>query len=455
MKWWIIGGSLILVGALVAIVWPMLGSGIPVEAARAQRTQIRQFVDERGKTRLPEVHLITMPFDGRVERIAIVERDEVRKGDVVARIVSSDLEDAVAEAKAVVERLEESIRKNDDVTVEGTSKTQTEKFVESMIHTLATAQSRMDSGKARMDYAEAHLGRVARLFQSGTKTQDEMDRAQLAHVEAQLDYRQAELIWRATASIKAASDLLPQMVQQFIDRKGLTRSVLEKQKAEATARLSQIETRRRRGQMRSPVDGVVLERLVSNERHLPAGQILLRIGQLERLEVETDVLSQDVADVQEGQTVEIYGPAIARYNGGKAVGYVRRIYPAGFTKVSSLGVEQQRVKVIIGLAEGELAGLQAATDLGVDYRVRVRIFTAAAENTLVVPRSALFRGADGGWQVFEVLRGRARLTPVEVGLMNDRQVEILKGLSDNDVVVLAPETSLVDGARVKPLLRPR
>ena len=197
--------------------------------------------------------------------------------------------------------------------------------------------------------------------------------------------------------------------------------------------------------MRSPVDGVVLDRLVSNERYLSAGTTLLEIGRLEDLEVEADVLSLDVVAAKVGDRVEIYGPAIGL---PPARAVVARIYPAGFTKLSSLGVEQQRVKVILRFEPNELKRLLQNRRLGVGYRVRVKIFTADKTQALLVPRSALFRAADNSWRVFAVRDGRARLQTVEVGLMNDEQVEILKGLSENEPVVLAPESDLTDGTRV-------
>jgi HlyD family secretion protein len=91
--------------------------------------------------------------------------------------------------------------------------------------------------------------------------------------------------------------------------------------------------------------------------------------------------------------------------------------------------------------------------LGVDYRVRVRIITSEKENALVVPRSAIFRGADGGWQAFAIRGGRAKLQPVEVGLMNDDSVEIKSGIEPQETVILAPENNLSDGAAVRPIVR--
>ena len=143
--------------------------------------------------------------------------------------------------------------------------------------------------------------------------------------------------------------------------------------------------------MTSPVDGVILERAISNEQYLTGGTTLLRIGELDHLEVETDILSEDVVRVRQGHVVEIYGPAVGGGAGEGVSGVVHRIYPTGFTKISSLGVEQQRVTVIIRFADGVLDQLRGERNIGVDYRVRVRIFTAEQPDTLLVARSALFR----------------------------------------------------------------
>jgi len=221
--------------------------------------------------------------------------------------------------------------------------------------------------------------------------------------------------------------------------------VLLKQKAEAEARLQKILQEQQRGEMQSPVSGTVLKRFVSNERFLTAGTPLLEIGQLQQMEVEADVLTLDVVAAKVGDEVEIYGPAIGEK---KVKGRVMRIYPAGFTKISSLGVEQQRVKVIIRFDEKDLQRLLAERRLGVGYAVRVKIFTGKKSKTLIVPRSAMFRSTDNRWQVFAVRDGRAQLQTVTVDLMNDREAEIKKGLKEDDQVILAPESSLVDGTKV-------
>ncbi|HET6884448.1 MAG TPA: HlyD family efflux transporter periplasmic adaptor subunit, partial [Pirellulales bacterium] len=286
------------------------------------------------------------------------------------------------------------------------------------------------------------------LFETRTSNEEEYNRAEVSKIEADVSYQQDVLLLSALKSLQAATALAPTLVRQYIARKQLKHDVLLQERAEAETRLKEAERDRRRGQMSSPVDGVVLERFETNERQVNAGTVLLSIGQLDDLQVEVDVLSQDVVNVKPGQQADIYGPAI----GAQPVsGVVDRIYPAGFTKTSSLGVEQQRVKVVLTFPPEELSRLRDERDLGVGYRVRVKIFTAERSRALVIPRSALFRGPAGNWQVFAVRDGRARLVEVGVGLLNDDIAEIREGLNESEPIILAPETTLVDGTRVAPV----
>ncbi len=452
MRTWSIIAIVLVIVAIGAIGLTSMNGGVPVEAAPAHRASIREFVDERGKTRLPQEYNITMPFDGRISPIDLTEGTPVYKDQVVARVVPSDLDLSVEAASAAVDRLKASIRENDDASVEKTGLKQSQSFAQSMDRTVEAAKAQVDSGKAKLDYANSNLERASKLFQTKTATQDQLEQAELNQVQAGVEYQQDLLLLRAIEAMQAATALLPTGVQQYIDRKGLTHDVLKMQLAEAEVRLKQMERDRIRGEIRSPIEGTVLERAISDERQVTAGTTLLRIGRLEDLEIEADILSQDVVNVKEQDPVELTGPAIGPV---PAHGTVKRIYPAGFTKVSSLGVEQQRVKVIVAIKPDDLARLRKDRDLGVDYRVRVRVFTAQKDGAVVVPRSALFRGGDGKWQMFVIRDGRAHLQPVDTGLMNDETAEITSGVKEGEEVVLAPETSLHDGTRVKPIERVR
>ena len=301
--------------ALVAVSLAGLGyaswmSGTPVEAAAAKRGSAQEYVDEEGKTRLVETYLVTMPYDGRIEPIELVEGTLVTKGQVVARIMPLDIELNKAVAQAAVERLKASIKENDDASVESTALSQTVSMVESIDRMVDAAGTRVKAGEAKLEYAEKHLSRMKDLTGRSALSEDEHDQARVAEVEASVQYQQDVLVLRSAEAMRAATALLPTAVRQFIQRKVLAHDVLEQQLAEAEIQMREAQKNGRLGTMTSPVDGVVLERAVTNERQLAAGTVLLRIGRWEDLEIEADVLSQDVVRVKAGQSVEVHGAAI-------------------------------------------------------------------------------------------------------------------------------------------------
>jgi HlyD family secretion protein len=444
-KTWIIVVIVVLAAVGSWFAFPYFTAGIPVEAVPVTTGPIHEFVDEQAVTRLPETYLITMPFAGRIEPIAFTEGTPVSAGQVVAKIVPSDLGLTVDAADAAVARLEKSIEENANTRVEETVLQQAQRFVESMEETVKAAAASVESGRAKYEYAERNLGRIQQLFNSKARSEDDLELAQLQKVTDEVDFRQDQLVYNAMLSMKMATDLLPEMVRRYIGRKQFAEAVLEQQKAEAEIRRREVLQDQQRGTMTSPIDGVVLARQITNERFLAAGTTLLEIGRLEDLEVEADVLSLDVVAAKVGDAVEIYGPAVGKL---PARGTVKRIYPAGFTKISSLGVEQQRVKVIVGFEAEDLRRVREGQDLGVGYRVRVKVITDKKAQARVIPRSALFRGFDGDWQVQAVRYGRLRTQDVKIGMMNDQWAEVLGGLEEKELVVLAPESDLADGQRV-------
>ncbi|MDA7979982.1 MAG: HlyD family efflux transporter periplasmic adaptor subunit [Pirellulales bacterium] len=449
----IVGGVAVGAVIIVVVVFAVVLAGrTPVESAQVSRADIREYVEEQGTTRLPREFEITMPFAARVDSILLKEGDPVGKGEIVAQLNRFDLDNDVAVAQAAVDRLTAAIAESGDKTVETTGYEQTQSYVESMDLTVQAADEQRRSAKKKLDVALNQLNRIKEAYEANPRsvTLDIFEQAELTHIEAEVSYTQTELIYNSLQAIQSATKLLPTAVMQYIARKDLTTAVREREQAEAQARLDMATVRRERGRLTSPVDGVVLHREIIDEQFLPAGQRLLTIGRLEEMEVEADILSQDVVDVDIGDGVELFGPTIGAT---PVLGTVKRIYPAGFTKISSLGVEQQRVRVIVTISSEHLQQLRDQQKLGVGYRVRVRIYTSQKSNAQVIPRSALFRSMAGVWQVFAIRDGVTSLQPVKVGLMNDESVEILEGLNPEDHVVLAPETTLEEGTRVTENIR--
>jgi HlyD family secretion protein len=193
-------------------------------------------------------------------------------------------------------------------------------------------------------------------------------------------------------------------------------------------------------EVRSPVDGVVLRRLRESEAVVVAGEALVEVGDPRDLEIVADLLSTDAAQIRPGQPVEI-----EQWGGGTVLaGRVRRIEPSGFTKISALGVEEQRVNVIIDLADppARWAGL------GDGFRVETRVVLWERQDVLQVPASSLFRD-EKGWEVYAVKGGQVERRHVEVGRQNGLRAEIVSGLEAGESVVLHPSTDVRDGIEVQ------
>ena len=190
--------------------------------------------------------------------------------------------------------------------------------------------------------------------------------------------------------------------------------------------------------VRSPVSGRVLRLIQESERVVLPGTPLVDIGDPGNLELVVEYLSTDAVKVREGAKATVEG-----WGGAPLTAKVTRVEPAGFTKVSALGIEEQRVRVILELLN---AG-EAVERLGHEFRVVVKIQVYDSAKALRVPISALFRKADS-WAVFTVERGRARSVPVAIGQRNTTFAEVVRGLAEGAVVLLHPSDRIAEGVRV-------
>lgn len=382
-------------------------TGLPVDVATAETASIREYVEEQAKTRLPEIYEITMPLEGRVLPISLREGDPVKEGDIVARLDDRDLETEWIEQDNTIKRYAANL---DQIDL-----------------TIQQAEHTVEASQAKYDFAEGIFSRTKSLVDANSASLVKLEQDELQMTGSALDLRKEKL----NKSIYV-----------------LLKGVVELMRETDLAKRTKIERDRQRTIVRSPVSGVVLTKHVSNETVMAAGSLLLEIGDPDQLQVESELLTQDVAKVQIGDPVDIEGPAIGA---APVTGHVARIYPQGFTKVSSLGVEQQRVIVVIDFDDGVLGQLaEQGRQLGVDYRVHVKIYTDQAENAVTIPRAAIFRGPEGQWQVFRVRDDRiAELTNVAVGLRNDFRVQIVGGIRAGERVIVAPDSTLKTGTPVR------
>jgi HlyD family secretion protein len=378
--------ALIVLAILAVALWP---ESIEVDMAAASRGPLQVTIDEEGETRVRQRFVVSAPVAGRLQRITHEPGDRVVRGEtVLARITA-------APAPLLDPRTQSELAAAVDAAKAAVGLAQAER--ERMAAALARVQSQ--------------LRRQEELVEAGAISRDEFEATQTAVRTAEEALRAAEF-----AVNRAEFDL--QLARARLQQPGSDGRIIE---------------------IVSPIDGVVLRRVRESEAVVQPGEPLIEVGDAARLEVVADLLSTDAVQVPPGAPV-----IIEQWGGGRPLeGRVRRVEPSGFTKISALGVEEQRVNVIIDFVD-----LAAASEvLGDGYRVEVRIVTWEEDDVLKVPIGSLFRRGDE-WAVFVVEDGQVRTQIVELGRRNAAEAEVIEGLGAGQVVVLYPPDTLGEGMRV-------
>lgn len=380
---------------LLAIVYGFLPKPVVVDVIQAGRGPLRVTIEEEGETRVKERFVVSAPVQGFLRRIDLNVGDQVKEGQVVAQLepLRSEVLDARSRAEA-------------------------EAAVSTAMAVLRAAEEQARAAAADADYARRSLERRRNLFVDGVVPKDRLDQA-IADAQRTEASRLA-----AEATVRGARSDLEK-----------TRSRLKYSAAE------NVGPSNRFVEIRSPVQGSILKIHHESERVVSSGEPLLDLGDTERIEVQVEVLSEDGVRIKPGSRV-----IFERWGGNSSLeGKVRVVEPAGFTKVSSLGVEEQRVLVVADILQGD----EASKRLGDGYRVEASFILWEREDILQVAASALFRKGED-WAVFVVEGDRARLRKVQVGHRTGLAAEIVSGLKEGEKVIAHPEESIEEGTSVRP-----
>ena len=438
---WITGPCLRAVFAAVFVAG-LAGCGKAPETkvTTARRAAIEETFTEPARTRLEQSWKVTMPVDGRIGRIGLEPGDSVQAGQELVEVDRHPYEQHVAEARDTVKELNASLRLNAYDALEKTFAVEAQATIDATSETIKAAHSQVDAERARSDRANLELARIQKLRQEKTVPQSQLDDAELLAATSTIELRKQEFYLAASNAIFTAIRLGPRYIEEWLGRKAIQRDELEARLGQAQARLERAEHDLDLARVTAPISGVVLKKYQGGDGSLSAGEPLLEIGNLAGLEGIAEVLTPDAMRLAEGSPVTLE-PAVGMAG---ISGHVKRIEPAGFTKLSSLGVEQQRVNVIVAL-DSLPAGL------GVGYRLEARFITGSHPDALVVPRSAVLQATDQSYYVFKVEGGRLVRQPVKIGLRSDTEMEITDGLAGGDCVVALPNATMRKGDRVRPV----
>ncbi len=413
---------------------------MPVDVAMIARGPIRSVVEEEAKTRVRERYVVSAPVAGRLYRTQHDEGDPVEKGELVGEIDPLPLKSRVEEAEAMSRALE---RRIEGVATRKPKpeELQRAKVVEQRTQeALAISKKLLAEIKVEEADAAKDLERATTLARTRVIEIAELDEAKTRAGRARQRLLAQEVRVKISKLEIAMAKLDRGVIEARLHDFDWQEKEYKEQIAAVQAALAATRADLKRTRIQSPADGVILRVIRESEQVVTAGTPLIEIGDLGDLEVEVEFLSEDVAHMRVGMPAEIFGRALGDQ---LFAGKVSRIYPSAFTKISSLGVEQQRVVVVVRFDEKD-------TGLGDQYRIEARVILQSKQDVVLVPEGALFRSR-GAWHVFRVDGNEARLTAIETGIRDGRMREVLSGLEPGAGVILHPDDDLEDGAPVEPI----
>lgn len=384
-----------LAGLAAVMVLALLPEPVLVDLAPVTRGPMRVTVNEDGKTRVENRYTIAAPLPGNMLRLGLLPGDPVEAGQVLTRILPT--------APPLLDA-----------------------------RTRAEAQARLAAALASQRQAQAQVAR-ARVAHEHAKSEAERQRRLAARNAApRVVVEQAGFEERARAEELNAAELGVKVAAQAVMSARAALGLLQ-DKDRGTQELD----------VSAPVSGQILRVLREDEGPVQAGTPLVEIGDPASLEVVVDVLTADAVLIRPRAPVSIVRWSRS-WDGDQALaGHVDRVEPSAFTRISALGVEEQRVNVVIDIDEPR----EHWTALGDGFRVEVRIVVWEDSDVLSVPASAVFRH-DTRWAVYQVRDGVAHLVPVEVGQRNDDRVQILSGLDQGDRLVVHPSDRVSEGVEI-------
>jgi HlyD family secretion protein len=410
-RWLWVGATAVIVAGLLA--WGLGPQPVSADVAVVKRAPMIVTVDEEGKTRARDRYVVSAPVAGFVRRVRWKAGDAIRSGDIVA-----ELEPLRSQA------LDPRTREQSEARVRVA-----DAAFKAAEQRARTAEDQVRTAQVEAAFAKQELERHAKLMKSGDTSQSRYDQAAF---EAQR--MEAALSTARQAAAAASAEVETAGAETVAARAALIDAASQPRGSPDAKTVS----------VRAPVGGRVLKVTRESEGVVNPGDPLLEIANARALEVEIEVLSADAVRIAPGSRVLLSG-----WGGDQPIeARVRVIEPTGFTKISALGVEEQRVHVIADIVSPE----QEWRRLGDGYRVEAGVVLWEDQSALQVPASAVFRSGDG-WAVFLVEGEIARRRVVETGRRTGLAVQILSGLQEGDRVIVHPDEALEDGKRVR-ILQP-
>jgi HlyD family secretion protein len=435
------GWLIVVAGVIGAMVAYSKLQPVAVQTAVVRTGRIEEVVEEEARTQLHEERIVAAEIPGTAARVALEVGDLVKKGQPITTIEDKDLRIERDLIGATLAEIRAHLA-GADVTLPKPAQIQAaEKDAVRAAEQVRALKADMHGADATRRFAEKEFARIQELAVKNVATPRQLEEAQHNRDVAVANRAALDCRINSGVAAEAVARLHVNVLKDSLQDTAHLHKVYDARIKQTEQQLALLDRRIAKTVIASPIDGVVLEKYLDSEQFVQPGAPLVRVGIAGSIEIRADILSDQIAEIAVGQSVRLIGPAVEHLPPtGHVAATVKQVYPSGFTKISSLGVRQQRVPVLIDFDNSVLRLLPGAE---LDVRVTVQSKDAA----LLVPSDAVFSTAHGQ-AVFVVANGKAELRPIETGLSGLDDYEVLSGLSDGDVVVLRPPSQLEPGRRV-------
>lgn len=433
---WISGIALL---GVLYFSFAMKDSSISVQTVKVSKSNIANYIPEDAKTILEKEHIIYTTIDGIILPNEFKEGDFIQQGQIIAKFDNYNRNEKLSSFKSKLLELNEMIEgvkvvrtKQEEIETSKLRVKQSKTNLEEISKQKKLLE--LNFNQSKNDYI-----RTKKLLEQQAINKSDFEKVETNYNSSKINLqniKNQEIL--ALDNLKISELSLNKIIKSVNDNDYQRRVYLE-QINQLKNEINILDKELSKTSIKSEFSGPVLEIYLKDKTALPSGSKILKIGDLNSIAIESDILSEEVPQIKVGMTVEISGKAL---DNKKIFGKVSRIYPIGFTKISALGVEQQRVK-IISYFDNKKINLRPETSLD------IKIITQEHKNVLTIPERSMFKEKDK-WFVFIVNNeNKLELKEIKVGLKNEDNAEVLSGVSENQTIVLEPDNTLKEGQKVK------
>lgn len=410
---------------------------IDVKTIKVIKGNIKEYISEDAKTIFDKEYEISSTISGDIEPLKFEIGDNIKKDQIITNINTfyskqnlKEILEKENEIKALINNLDKQNPRSEDFK-------EIKLIIEELENRLKQSEKQIQISKINYEKSKDFFNRQKELKNQESITDLQYNEAktsfEISKKQFEISKLEKENILKNISLQKNNYEKLKERINDNEFQKKALFSQIEQLNIQKNINKNNLK----KMSIYSPVSGVITDIFLKDLTTISSGTKIIKISDPKSIEIESDILSDEIFKIKKGQKVEISGKSL---NDKTIIGYVKKVFPSGFTKISSLGVEQQRIKIRISF-DNKNINLKSGTNLD------IKIIVNENNNTIIVPERSIFKD-NNKWKVLSVDNKKVVLKEILIGLKNDDFVEVLKGLSVNDIIIEEPNNNIKEGSLV-------